>query len=125
LKQYKWKITVGAGTKQKCGHSQAAAAAPLLEPESLEQEFELEGREELSVEEQERTLILGKDEAPVDGGQIAHDEKAVKALREKAVAEMSTRGINISASENTHAFHQGAPHICDIDGTLTHMINSC
>jgi len=74
---------------------------PLLEPESLEQEFELEGGEVLSVEEQERALILGEDEAPVDGGQIAHDEKAVKTLREKAVAEMSTRGINISASKNT------------------------
>jgi hypothetical protein len=91
---------VGAGTKRKCGHSQAAAAVPLPEPESLKQEFELEGGEELSVEERERALILGEDEALVDGGQIAHDEKAVKTLREKAVVEMSTRGINISASEN-------------------------
>jgi len=39
----------------------------------------------------------------MDSGQIVHDEKAVKTLREKAVAEMSTRGINISASENTQA----------------------
>ena len=63
----------------------------------------MEGGEELSVEERERALILGEDKAPVDGGQLAHDEKAVKTLREKAVAEMSTRGINISASENTQA----------------------
>jgi hypothetical protein len=48
-------------------------------------------------------LILGEDKAPVDGGQIAHDEKAVKTSREKAVAEISTRGINISASENMQA----------------------
>jgi len=46
----------------KHGHSQATAAVPLLEPESLEQEFELEGGEVLSVEEQERALILGEDE---------------------------------------------------------------
>ena len=91
---------VGAGTKQKCGHSQAAAAAPLPESESLKQGFKLEGGEELSVEERERALILGEDEAPVDSGQLAHNKKTVKTLREKAVAEMSTRGINISASEN-------------------------
>jgi 4-hydroxy-3-methylbut-2-enyl diphosphate reductase IspH len=39
----------------------------------------------------------------MDSGQIVHNKKAVKTLREKAVAEMSTRGINISASENTQA----------------------
>jgi hypothetical protein len=39
----------------------------------------------------------------MDSGQIVHDEKAVKTLREKAVAEMSTRGINISASKNMQA----------------------
>ena len=91
---------VGAGTKWKHGHSQATAAVPFLEPESIEQEFELGGGEELSVEEWDRALILGEDEAPVDNGQIVPCEKAVKTLREKAVAEMSTRGINISASEN-------------------------
>ena len=49
FKQYKQqKIVVGAGTKQKHGHSQATAAVPLPEPESLKQEFELEGGEELS-----------------------------------------------------------------------------
>ena len=94
---------VSACTKRKCGHCQAAAAAPLPEPESLKQEFELEGREELSIEEWERALILGEDEAPVDSGKLVHDAKAVNTLREKAVAEMSTRGINISASENTQA----------------------
>jgi hypothetical protein len=63
----------------------------------------LDGGEELSVEERERALTLGEDEAPADGGQTAHDEKAVKTLREKAIAEMSARGITISASENTQA----------------------
>jgi hypothetical protein len=32
-----------------------------------------------------------------------HDKKAVKTLREKAVAAMSTIGIDISASENMQA----------------------
>jgi len=45
-------VSVSAGMKQS-GHSQAAAAAPLPEPETLKQEFELEGGEELSVKEQE------------------------------------------------------------------------
>ena len=94
---------VGAGTKQKCGRSKATTATPIFEPESLEQEFELDGGEELSADEQERALTLGEDEAPADGGQVAHDEKAVTTLREKAIAEMSTRGISISTSENTQA----------------------
>ena len=49
----------------------------------------------------------------MDSGQIVHDEKAVKTLREKAVAEMSTRGINISASENTQALAL-FPKVCYI-----------
>jgi hypothetical protein len=58
-----------------------------------------------------------------------HDKKAVKTLREKAVAEMSTRDINISASKNMQALALFPKvcyiYICDIDVTLTPTVNSC
>jgi hypothetical protein len=49
----------------------------------------------------------------VDGRHLAHDKKAVKTLREKAVAKMSTRGINISASKNTQVLAL-FPKVCYI-----------
>lgn len=88
FKQYK--VNVGAGAKCKHAHSQVSEA-PV--PACFDEEFDLEEGEELSPEERERASTLGEDEAPLDGGQAAHDEKAVKTLRGKAVLEMTRRGI--------------------------------
>ena len=105
FKQYKRKkVKVGTGTKRKGGHSQAQnviAAVPLAAPDD---EFEMEEGEVLTIEEQERALLLdGENDAPIDGGQEAHDEAAVKTLRSRAVVEMAGRGIHIAATDNTQA----------------------
>lgn len=36
-------------------------------------------------------------------GQQVHDDKVVKTLKVKVISEMTKRGIQISASENTQA----------------------
>ncbi|KAJ7085559.1 hypothetical protein C8R44DRAFT_651155 [Mycena epipterygia] len=96
FKQYKRKekaIKIGRGTKRKQGTQSSVETAP-IRPEA----------DELELDEQlEQTVIENENEAPVDTGEQAHDDKVIRTTRKTAIAQMRAQGIVITEEENKSA----------------------